>query len=183
MLNYYEILNINQNAGLDEIKRAYRLLAKKIHPDLNKSTDAKLAFQILNEAYHTLIDLHKRNEYDLYLKNDLFLYRKYGKSYKDRQAKQSNTDYSYYKYYTSGSNTIKKSNIFNKYLNNFLFIIMLVIGIITIIFGIIDLIYKKWEGLRNLQGILFGLSFTGFLIYGWYLLIKTPEKDRKTDIF
>ena len=39
MINYYELLNINKNATEEEIKKAYRTMAKKYHPDINKSTD------------------------------------------------------------------------------------------------------------------------------------------------
>lgn len=64
--NYYQILGINQNASQDEIKKAYRKLALKYHPDKNKKTLEK--FKEINLAYVTLIDNEKRFVYDSEIK-------------------------------------------------------------------------------------------------------------------
>ncbi|KAI5435671.1 chaperone protein dnaJ 1, mitochondrial isoform X1 [Lathyrus oleraceus] len=63
--NYYQMLGVPENASQDEIKKAFRLLAKKYHPDANKnSPSAKRKFQDIREAYETLRDSKKRAEYD-----------------------------------------------------------------------------------------------------------------------
>lgn len=64
--DYYEILGIDRNASEEEIKRAYRQLAKKYHPDMNKSNpkEAEERFKELSEAYEVLIDRDKRATYD-----------------------------------------------------------------------------------------------------------------------
>jgi molecular chaperone DnaJ len=63
--DYYKILEIEKNASEEEIKLAYRRLAKKYHPDLNKSDPkAKDKFIELHEAYDTLINPVRRKIYD-----------------------------------------------------------------------------------------------------------------------
>ena len=63
--DYYETLGINKQASADEIKKAYRQLAKKYHPDLNKDNEeAAQKFKEINEAYQVLSDNEKRTQYD-----------------------------------------------------------------------------------------------------------------------
>jgi len=62
--DYYEVLGIGKDATEREIKKAYRRLAKKYHPDVNKSPDAEDKFRELSEAYEILIDQEKRANYD-----------------------------------------------------------------------------------------------------------------------
>ncbi|MEM4649388.1 MAG: molecular chaperone DnaJ [Candidatus Bathyarchaeia archaeon] len=64
--DYYEILGVPRNATKEEIKRAYRKLALKYHPDVNKSPDAEEKFKEISEAYAVLSDDEKRRQYDLY---------------------------------------------------------------------------------------------------------------------
>lgn len=62
--DYYEVLGISKGASEDEIKSAYRKLAKKYHPDVNKAPDAEAKFKEVNEAYEVLSDPQKRATYD-----------------------------------------------------------------------------------------------------------------------
>lgn len=62
--DYYEILGVSRTASQDDIRKAYRALAKKYHPDVNKSTGSEEKYKEINEAYEVLKDPEKRSKYD-----------------------------------------------------------------------------------------------------------------------
>ena len=64
--DYYEVLGVAKGAGADDIKKAYRKLARQFHPDVNKAPDAEAKFKELSEAYEVLSDDDKRAAYDRY---------------------------------------------------------------------------------------------------------------------
>ena len=69
MEDYYEILGVSKDASKEEIKKAYKKLAKKYHPDINKSPDAEEKFKKINEAAAVLLDENKRKNYDRFGSN------------------------------------------------------------------------------------------------------------------
>jgi molecular chaperone DnaJ len=62
--DYYEVLGVARGANADEIRKAYRKLARQHHPDINKASDAEAKFKELSEAYEVLSDDNKRAAYD-----------------------------------------------------------------------------------------------------------------------
>ncbi|MEY3692123.1 MAG: chaperone protein DnaJ, partial [Bacillota bacterium] len=62
--DFYEVLGVSKNASKDDIKAAYRKLAKQFHPDINKAPDAEKKFKEVQEAYDVLYDDQKKAAYD-----------------------------------------------------------------------------------------------------------------------
>ncbi|WP_026674633.1 molecular chaperone DnaJ [Alkalihalobacterium bogoriense] len=62
--DYYDVLGVDKNASVDEVKKAYRKLARQYHPDVNKAPDATEKFKEVKEAYDTLSDPQKKSHYD-----------------------------------------------------------------------------------------------------------------------
>lgn len=88
--DYYKTLGVDKKADEDSIKKAYRKLARKYHPDVNKATDAEKKFKEIAEAYEVLKDPEKRKAYDEFGAD-----WKAGKEQKEHQKQ-------YYKQYRSG---------------------------------------------------------------------------------
>lgn len=68
--DYYEVLGVSKDASADDIKKAYRSLAKKYHPDISKEADAEEKFKEVQEAYDNLGDPDKKARYDQFGFND-----------------------------------------------------------------------------------------------------------------
>jgi len=68
--NYYKVLGIPQNSSQDEIKKRYRELAKKLHPDKSKGEKTDDAMAEINEAYDILSQKERKEKYDKHLKSD-----------------------------------------------------------------------------------------------------------------
>lgn len=99
-IDYYNVLELNKNATTDEVKKAYRKLARKHHPDLNPNNkEAEKKFQEINEANEVLSDPEKRKKYDKYGKD-----WKHGEEFeKAQRAQQSQQQYQGSQSYYSGA--------------------------------------------------------------------------------
>ena len=90
--NYYEILGVNKDTTNDDIKKSYKKLALKFHPDKNKSPKAEEAFKKIGTAYQTLTDPKKRELFDKYGSEEE--YRE--KIYQERQQAYEYEDFDAY---------------------------------------------------------------------------------------
>ncbi len=86
-VDYYSILGVDKNASIDDIKKAYRKLARKYHPDVNPNDEqAKQRFQAVNEANEVLSDPEKRKKYDQYGEH-----WRHGEQFEQAQRQQERT--------------------------------------------------------------------------------------------
>ena len=157
-INYYDLLDIKKDATSDEIKSAYRNLAKKWHPDLNKDQKAPEMARKINEAKEILLDEEKRKEYDLYLDNyksgiyDNLNKKQNYQSYNNNYEEKTYTKWEYFIFYLKYYNV----NIFRKIIGS---IFVLLESLLCFLLQFINYI------------VAFIIIYFGFyLIYGFAIL-------------
>ncbi len=97
-VDYYKILGLDKNASQEDIKKAYRKLARKLHPDLNPNDkEAHKKFQQVNEANEVLSDPEKRKKYDKYGKD-----WEHGEEYERARQQRQSTNFGGQSYSTEG---------------------------------------------------------------------------------
>lgn len=171
--DYYKILDIPKTASLEDIKKAYRLKAKLVHPDVNNSPKANEVFAVVSEAYDVLCDEQKRYIHDIKLNyidsEKLNAERKrqyYGSSVKnDTFSNPTNFNYdwnsfSQYAYKEKTDDDYYKQSPF---LYNLFFASGMFIGFIIIIVSIYGTLKNFWP----LTFVL--ISISGFILVreGW----------------
>jgi len=109
-IDYYQVLGIDKNATQDDIKKAYRQLARKHHPDVNPNDkEAHKKFQLLNEANEVLSDPEKRKKYDQYGKD-----WKHAEQFEQtRQSQQQSQNFGGHQTFTGDFNEGDFSDFFN----------------------------------------------------------------------
>ncbi|MCC6252009.1 MAG: DnaJ domain-containing protein [Bacteroidia bacterium] len=181
MKDYYKILGVDRNSDDMEIKKAYRKLAFRYHPDVNKDMVAGTMFKEVNEAYATLGNSIKRRHYDMYYSsidgknvkiNDKYKQdkgRKYGTAYRHK-----NQAYAYQNYRQTAKRKENQGDFTQ--LENWMFASLVVIGVIAIILAVRDLVMNEID-VDSFSGILFGLLFMFLLIYSWTQIYRKKKKD------
>ncbi len=167
MKDYYQILGVTRQASTESIRRAFRCQAKALHPDVNSTSDAKAEFQKINEAYQVLKNNEKRRVYDLRLQNGYLSQKIYYHPGRSARAYRSpHINYNSYRTTRFDSDNYKPS-AFEKAFDNFLLFFMLAAGLGAIGFGIFSLTQEAEEGTNPFAGLVFGIVFTGLLLFLW----------------
>lgn len=117
--DYYKILGVTKDASKDDVQRAYKKLARKYHPDVNKAPDAEARFKEINEAKEVLRDPEKRKLYDRYGKDwqNSAQPPPYQGSSRDRQANPGGSSSRSYRY--SDEESFRSSDDFSEFFNQF----------------------------------------------------------------
>lgn len=171
-IDYYELLGIKKNATSEEIKKAYRIQAKKWHPDINKDKEAPNISKELNKAKEILLDDSKRRDYDQYLEK--ITKSKYQKINKN-QAKTNKNTTSKENYNNYSKETYTKWQYFNSYLkyydtSNFRKILAVILVLIeTIICGTLQILNYILALLICYLGNL--ISYLAQIITGLYIIL------------
>lgn len=119
--NYYEILEVDKNASLEIIKKAYSTLAKKYHPDLQPEDNkdkAEEKLKLINEAYETLSDEEKRKQYDLTIQSNMVSFEQYNAIYLENQELRNIINEMHKKYLRNRYIISDNNNTYNNSYNN-----------------------------------------------------------------
>ena len=160
MMDFYELLGINKDATHEEIKKAYRDMVKKYHPDVNKSDEASKIIISLNEAKETLLDDDKRCEYDKLLNeinhsktysNDSTSYSAKKEEYKENYSESYVTRWQFLMTYLN----FGKDKLGIKFLKTIIVIINYLVFFIIKAFTLIFIfLLEVFENLINYIGII-----------------------------
>lgn len=191
MKDYYKILEINFGADTTEVKKAYRRLAMKYHPDKNKATDAAQQFIEITEAYEVLCDNAKKAYYDN-------IYREYSftkqttiqteSRYQQKQqtwtdyGKEKAKEYSNMSYDEFSKRILDELKIGAGYLPNIFTIGLLLIGAIGM-FTVLPKAFSDGGGMGLF--VLLMIVGLGFLVYHLYKVMSADyveERKRKFKI-
>lgn len=168
MANYYQILGVSQDASQESIRKAFRLKAKALHPDVNQGLSST-EFLRVNEAYQLLSDDRKRYLYDLRLK--------YGYSPQRVYYRPGNVRPSASAYYSARKKQEEDEQLshFERIFDLFMFISLLMVGLFAIGFGISRLWEEPIDGVDPLNGIVLGVVLTTLLVTGWIQWKKVSD--------
>jgi len=161
--NYYQILGITNSATVLEVRRAFRNLAKKYHPDVNNDTRAQVMFQKINEAYQVLQDDEKRKLYDMRLQSGFpaqtVYYRPGNVRYRARGDK--------YAHYRSKNQADDSYGKMEEYFDIGLFVVVFLLGCYGFFYGVYRLWVKPVEQIKPFPGIIMGIVFMISVLYFW----------------
>jgi curved DNA-binding protein CbpA len=176
-MTHYQVLGLSRSATSEEIRKSYRRLVMRYHPDRNPDPSASDKFLRVQRAYEVLIHPGLRENYDYSLNVGSILNKKplsraeqkdpgYRRSRMSQQMRPDSASKKKGKTQDAGD---------FRMLENVLFYSLLMIGFIAIFFSARDLWYTPWDDLNKFTGITFGISFTVLLIYSWTQIYRKKE--------
>jgi len=180
MRNYYEILKVSKNATETEIKKNYRELAKKWHPDRNSSPNSHGIFIEINEAYEILIDSKKRAEFDkiFFGKQDVKISNEFNdwqKGAKQKAENYANMDFDIFK-----KRILDEVKLVAEYSTNFGCLAFILLGVISGISLIID---AALDGNKDLVQVgFFTLIFYGGICFWLYPKLTGGYKEERKNL-
>lgn len=186
MKNYYRILECDQNSSLDNIKKAYRKLALKFHPDKNKNFNAASKFIEITEAYEVLRDPEKRSVYDK-------IYKQYYQENKTvvTETKEYQRNKNNWEKYGQEKAEVYSNLDFEEFLKRSILEIKIganylpnVITILFIGFGILGFIFMAFNSMEDDNGSFIGLALIiipilGILIYHLYKVMAADYREER----
>lgn len=202
MMDFYELLGVKKDATHEEIKKEYRDMVKRYHPDVNKSDEASKIIISLNEAKETLLDDDKRCEYDKLL-NDINHSKTYSNDSTSYSAKKEEYKENYSESYVTRWQFLMtylnfgKDKLGIKFLKTFIVIINYLVFFIIKAFTLIFIfLLEVFENLINYIGIILmfigvynfiedeiAISITLFLIGVLLILIKELILNKSVNIY
>jgi len=162
--DYYQVLKISEEAGFEEIRKAFREQAKIWHPDTNATTEAKSRFQLINEAWQVLKDQERRRRYDLRLR---YWRRGVAHVYWSSSVRTTPPAYTYRRAAVVKDEPV---SFFEKIADMIMFVFLGAVALVAVFFGIYRTFIRPIVGIDGKVGIGFGVSLLALLALGWYYL-------------
>ncbi len=116
MVNYYAVLDLSENATEDDIRKAYRRLAKKFHPDVNSSPDAQGRFVLIHKAYEVLIDRQQRFAYDQKFRTPKDSFQEYASWIQAQHKRQEEENRKHHQEFLRRKKQLKESKLYYPYM-------------------------------------------------------------------
>lgn len=174
-MNYYDILGVDRNADESRIRRAYRIRAKQLHPDVNRTSRAKKDFQLVNEAYQVLRNPEKRRVYDLRLSRGIQGRRVYYRPGPMAGRGPGHGARPHYSRSQQHHTYHRKPSRMEKIFDQVMFVFMMLVGLTALFYGLYTVSGEPEEGVNPYLAITFGVFFTVLFLFGW------DKKQRMND--
>lgn len=171
--NFYQLLGLNRDAGTEDVKRAYRSMAKKYHPDISDEPQADTKFREIHDAYEILVDPYKRRVYNKVLDRDSSIRDYYDYLYRQEMAKRQQNRarrraaYAYYRYRqqqeTRAANNTPFTFHFKQCLGFLIIGGLFSIGVLAFTLGMYFIFFTGFNG--SMVSGYFASGFGGLLAY------------------